>query len=99
MNTEDKIKLANLHQQLHVIKNTDPARYEQICKSYEENVEEKYQKEELFKSWSSDLQSKFPDGGWRTINGAKVFINNGKVVAGLDGFNKEIDKFFCREER
>ena len=50
--------------------------------------------EELHKSWSSDLQKRFPSGGWRTMNGAKVFVNGGKVVAGLDGFNGEIDKFF-----
>lgn len=46
------------------------------------------------KSWSTDLQKRFPQGDWKTINGAKVFVNDGKVVAGLDGFNKEIDKFF-----
>lgn len=51
-------------------------------------------KDSFLKSWSSDLQNRFPDGGWRTINGAKVFINNGKVIAGLDGFNDQIDKFF-----
>lgn len=50
--------------------------------------------DEFKKSWSGDLQKRFPNGGWRTVNGAKIFINNGKVVAGLDGFNGEIDKFF-----
>ena len=49
---------------------------------------------DIEKGFSSDLQKRFPNGGWRTINGAKVFVNGGKVVAGLGGFNKEIDKFF-----
>jgi hypothetical protein len=53
---------------------------------------------DLFKSWSSDLQKQFPSGGWRTINGAKVFIHNGKVVEGLDGFNGKIDEFFKQKE-
>jgi hypothetical protein len=44
------------------------------------------------KSWSTDLNKKFPKGEWRTINGARVFINGSKVVAGLDGFNKMIDE-------
>jgi hypothetical protein len=48
----------------------------------------------LEKSFSSDLQKKHPKGQWRTINGAKVFIDGGKVVAGLEGFNDHIDKFF-----
>src|SRR6056297_2814974 len=50
------------------------------------------------KSWSNDLNKKFPKGEWKTINGAKVFINDGKVVAGLDGFNGEIDNFFDKEK-
>lgn len=50
--------------------------------------------DDLFKSWSGDLQKRFPNGSWKTVNGAKVFVNGGKVVAGLDGFNGEIDKFF-----
>ena len=49
---------------------------------------------DLLKSWSTDLKNRFPKGEWRTINGAKVFVNEGKIVAGLGGFNKEIDKFF-----
>lgn len=48
----------------------------------------------LEKSFSGDLSKRFPNGGWRTINGAKVFINGGKVVAGLDGFNGMINDFF-----
>lgn len=55
--------------------------------------------EELHKSWSSDLQKRFSSGGWRTMNGAKVFVNGGKVVAGLDGFNGEIDKFFSEKAK
>jgi hypothetical protein len=50
--------------------------------------------DELFKSWSGDLQKRFPNAQWKTINGARVLVNGGKVVAGLDGFNGEIDKFF-----
>ena len=48
--------------------------------------------EVIEKSWSTDLNKKFPKGEWRTINGARVFINGSKVVAGLDGFNKMIDE-------
>ncbi len=54
--------------------------------------------EDFYKSWSSDLKQKFPNGHWATINGSRVFINGGKVVAGLDGFNGEIDKFFKEKE-
>lgn len=50
--------------------------------------------DDIFKSWSGDLQKRFPNGNWKTVNGAKVFVNGGKVVAGLAGFNGEIDKFF-----
>lgn len=50
--------------------------------------------EEFYKSWSTDLKKRFPNSEWRTINGAKVLINNGKVIAGLNGFNEHIDKFF-----
>lgn len=55
--------------------------------------------DDIFKSWSGDLQKRFPSGSWKTVNGAKVFVNNGKVVAGLDGFNGEIDKFFEEKEK
>lgn len=55
--------------------------------------------DEFLKSWSGDLKKRFPDGVWRTINGASVFINNGKVVAGLGGFNQEIDKFFENKKK
>lgn len=50
------------------------------------------------KSFSSDLKDKWPEGVWRTINGSKVFINNGKVVAGLSGFNGMIDQFFSEKK-
>ena len=53
----------------------------------------------LKKSWSADLAKKFPSGGWRTVNGAAVFINGGKVIAGLGGFNGAIDEFFSEERR
>lgn len=55
-------------------------------------------KESFEKSWSGDLQKQFPDGVWRKINGASVFINNGRVVAGLDKFNGMIDDFFSKKE-
>src|SRR5690554_2320478 len=55
--------------------------------------------DDIFKSWSGDLQKRFPNGSWKTVNGAKVFVNGGKVVAGLDGFNGEIDKFFEEKEK
>jgi len=55
-------------------------------------------KEDFLKGFGADLQKRFPNGGWRTINGARVFLNGGKVVAGLDGFNKEIDKFFDKKK-
>ena len=52
---------------------------------------------DISKSWSKQLESKFPNGGWKSINGASVFIDGGgKVVAGLDGFNKHIDKLHSK---
>jgi hypothetical protein len=54
---------------------------------------------DLYKSWSTDLMSQFPNGSWKTINGAKVFVNGGKVIAGLDGFNREIDEFFSKKDK
>lgn len=62
--------------------------------SANECLEKSGTKEEFEKAWSTDLMKKFPQGSWRTINGAKVFIHNGKVIAGLGGFNDKIDKFF-----
>jgi hypothetical protein len=54
-------------------------------------------KESFEKSWSGDLQKQFPNGVWRKINGASVFINHGRVVAGLDKFNGMIDDFFAKK--
>ena len=47
MTQEEKIKLAQLEQQLHVIKSIDPERYNRIMKSYNDNLEKaKYYKRE-----------------------------------------------------
>lgn len=62
--------------------------------SIQESLEKSETKEEFEKAFSGDLQKRFPNGKWVTINGSHVFINGGKVIAGLGGFNKEIDKFF-----
>lgn len=48
----------------------------------------------ICKGFGSDLMAKFPEGSWKTINGAKVFVHGGKVVAGLDGFNGKIEDAF-----
>ena len=98
MSPEEKIKLAQLEQQLHVIKATNPNRYNSIMKSYEE-IKTIKENQELFKSFSADLKAKHPDGDWRTINGAHVFIAGGKVVAGLDGFNKHIDELHSKDKK
>jgi hypothetical protein len=57
------------------------------------------QNNDIFKSWSTDLMQQFPNGSWKTINGAKVFVNGGKVVAGLNNFNGMIDEFFDKKTR
>jgi hypothetical protein len=57
-----------------------------------------HEKEFLIKSFSSELQDKFPEAEWKTINGAKVLVNDGKVIAGLEGFNGTIDEFVKQEE-
>ena len=59
-----------------------------------DNLQVNDTKADFLKGFGADLEKRFPNGGWRTVGGSKVFINGGKVVAGLDGFNKEIDKFF-----
>jgi hypothetical protein len=46
------------------------------------------------KGFGADLQKKFPNGGWRTINGARVFVDGGKVVAGLEGFKGKVEDAF-----
>ncbi len=83
----------NLH---FLVRGIDPEKIE-VSEIFKNCILKSSNSEDFYKSWSSDLKQKFPNGDWRTVNGAKVFINNGKVVAGLDGFNGEIDKFF--EER
>jgi hypothetical protein len=55
-------------------------------------------KEDFLKGFGADLEKKFPNGSWKTVGGSKVFVNNGKVIAGLDGFNKEIDSFFDKKK-
>lgn len=60
-----------------------------------DNLIKSENKEDFYKGFGKDLQDRFPNGAWRTINGAKVFIEgDGKVVAGLKNFNDHIDKFF-----
>jgi len=56
--------------------------------------EQAFQKIQFEKGFGKDLEKQFPNGSWKTVNGAKVFINNGKVIAGLDNFNGTIDDFF-----
>lgn len=93
-NWQQDIIKAQIQQELNIEKSMDNSDLSILIKSFQENLYSSYDKDMFEKSWSGDLQKKFPSGGWRTINGASVFINNGKVVAGLGGFNKEIDKFF-----
>lgn len=52
----------------------------------------------ICKGFGSDLMKQFPNGSWKTINGARVFIDGGKVVAGLDGFNGKIEDAFKKKE-
>jgi hypothetical protein len=67
----------------------------EIVKSVmQDNLDSNYNREDFLKGFGADLEKRFPNGSWKTVGGSKVFINGGKVVAGLDGFNKEIDKFF-----
>ncbi len=84
----------NLHL---LVRGIDPEKIE-VSEIFKNCILKSSNSEDFYKSWSSDLKQKFPSGDWRTVNGAKVFINNGKVVAGLDGFNGEIDKFFKEKE-
>ena len=89
----DIIKAQNdlIFQQRSMILGTDECA---VTSSFKKCLLSAKDKNEFEKSWSSDLQANFPDGVWRKINGASVFINNGKVIAGLGGFNGAIDKFF-----
>ena len=57
------------------------------------NLELYNNKEGFLKGFGADLQKRFPNGGWRTINGSHVFVNGGKVVAGLGGFNKHTNYY------
>lgn len=91
---QDEIIKAQISQEIGVERSMENSDISVFLKSFKENLLSAVDRDSFDKSWSSDLQSKFPGGGWRTVNGARVFINNGKVVAGLDGFNGEIDKFF-----
>jgi hypothetical protein len=94
MKFEEEIMKAQRSQELNMNLSIEGTDENTFMKSFQEILYESYDRESFEKAWSKDLQSKFPSGGWRTINGAKVFINNGKVIAGLDGFNGAIDKFF-----
>lgn len=69
-----------------------------VSESFEKSLKNSTDSESFWKSWSTDLKEKFPSGDWKTVNGAKVFVNDGKVIAGLEGFNGEIDKFFKEKE-
>lgn len=91
---QDEIIKAQISQEIGVERSMENSDISVFLKSFKENLIGAVDRDSFDKSWSSDLQSKFPNGVWRTVNGAKVFINNGKVIAGLDGFNGEIDKFF-----
>jgi len=59
-----------------------------------QKAKEGYFEKGFEKGFGKDLEKRFPNGQWKTINGARVFINGGKVVAGLDNFNGMIDDFF-----
>lgn len=48
--------------------------------------------EEICKSFSSDLQARFPNGRWVTMNGSKVFINNGKAIFGAPEIIKLVNE-------
>lgn len=85
----------NVNAEQTIVSNFQQDNTEVILKaSIQESLEKSGSKEEFEKAFSTDLQKRFPNGKWVTINGSHVFINGGKVIAGLGGFNKEIDKFF-----
>ena len=90
---QDIIK-AQIQQELNIEKSMDNSDLSILIKSFYDNLSGSYNRDLFEKSWSKDLQNRLPNGSWKTINGARVFVNDGKVVAGLGGFNKEIDKFF-----
>lgn len=94
MKFEEEIMKAQRSQELNMNLSIEGTDENTFMKSFQETLYESYDRESFEKAWSKDLQKRYPSGGWRTVNGAKVFINNGKVIAGLDGFNGAIDKFF-----
>ncbi len=47
--------------------------------------------EDFQKAFGKDLQSKYPDGSWKTINGSHVFVNGGKIVAGSENLKNHFD--------
>ena len=53
---------------------------------------------DLEKGFGSDLQKRFPNGRWVTASGSRVFINGGKIIVGLDGFNGTIDEAFKKDK-
>lgn len=91
---QDEIIKAQISQEIGVEMSMENSDISVFLKSFKENLLSAVDRDSFDKSWSSDLQKRFPNGSWKTVNGARVFINNGKVIAGLDGFNGEIDKFF-----
>ena len=98
MNFEQEILKAQLSQEFNVNRQIAGTDEHDFIKSMFENLYTCSDRECFDKSWSGDLQKRFPNGGWRTVNGSRVFINGGKVVAGLGGFNGMIDKFFEEKE-
>ena len=84
---QDEIIKAQISQEIGVERSMENSDISIFLKSFKENLIGAVDRDSFDKSWSSDLQSKFPNGSWKTVNGASVFINNGKVIAGLDGFN------------
>lgn len=99
MKYEQEILKAQIAQELHVDAQIEGTDVHTFLKCFHENLQDSYDRESFQKSWSADLQKKFPSGGWRTVNGAAVFINGGKVVAGLGGFNRAVDEFFSKKEQ
>lgn len=94
MNFEQEILKAQLSQEFNINRQIAGTDEHDFLKSMYDNLYSCYDKEGFEKSWSSDLAKRFPNGGWRTVNGSRVFINGGKVVAGLGGFNGMIDDYF-----
>lgn len=98
MKYEQEILKAQFSQEFHVNSQIAGTDEHDFLKSMYDNLYSCYDKEGFEKSWSSDLAKRFPNGGWRTVNGSRVFINGGKVVAGLGGFNGMIDDYFSAKK-